>query len=113
MLRENNHHEFYARRDMLSYRLSSQLRNNERTQIVLPVEVHNDLHANVPAMRVPSASVARFALSHLNGLPRRYKSLDAAKSLSDEFFDEPLGEHLALQLPFLILGTEALRKTHL
>jgi hypothetical protein len=113
MLTENNHHEFYARRDMLSYRLSTQLRNHDRTQVLLPVEIHNDLHANVPKMDVPSASVARLALSHLNGLPRRYKSLDATRSLSDEFFDEPLGEHLALQLPFLILGSEALKRMHL
>ncbi len=97
---------------MLKYRLSTQLRNNARTQIVLPVGLHNELHANVDAMPVLSASVARLALAHINSRSRKYKSLDVARSLADEFHESPLGEHLALQLPFLIVGSEALRRMH-
>jgi len=114
MYTENNHHLYYSRRDMLSYTLSARLRNHEDSQIILPVEIHNDLHANIPAMPVPSAPMARLALEHINTRPRQYRTLDTTRSLIDFMGEgDPTGEHLSLQLPFLILGAEALKRRHL
>jgi hypothetical protein len=96
---------------MLAFRLSAHLRNNLRSQIELPMDIHRQLHIEVPAMAVPEAPVARLALEHINTRPRQYKTLDVTRSLADELYDTSLGEHLALQLPFLILGTEALKRT--
>ena len=107
----------------MSYRLSGRIRNHEDSQIILPVEVHRDLHANIRnGMAVPSAFVARQALEHINTRPRRYDTLDTTRSLID--YMETVGEqyqtdatkvseHLSLQMPFLLLGSEALKKRHL
>jgi hypothetical protein len=112
VLSENNHHLWYSRRDMLSFRLSAELRNHEKSQIILPVDIHNELHATIHSMPIPSASMARLALHHIHNLPKQYTSLDVTRSLIDEFHDKPQGEHLARQMPFLLLGSEALKRSY-
>jgi len=99
---------------MLSYTLSARLRNHEDSQIILPVGIHNELHANVPSMHVPTASMARLALGHINTRPRQYSTLDTTRSLIDFMGDgDPTAEHLKLQMPFILLGVEALKITHI
>jgi hypothetical protein len=112
MYTENNHHLWYSRRDMLSYSLSTQIRNHEKSQIRLSIDIHNELHANISSMPVPSASMARLVLHHVNSLPKSYDTLDVTKSLTDRFYDKPQGEHLARQMPFLLLGSEALKRSY-
>lgn len=76
------------------------------------VSIHKELHAHVPPITPPEASTAKFLLNHINELPSYYASLDAAKSIYDELYDEApeYSEHLGKQIPFLKLSAIALAR---
>ena len=108
----NEHHEFWEARQWRKYRLSAQIRNHELSKSIMAVPIHNELHSYTPPMLPPTAEIGRLVLSHLNQLPMRYTSLDAAKSIYNELHEEApeVSEHIGRQIPFLLLSAKALKQ---
>ena len=110
----NKHHVFFDRRSWNQDGTTKRLRNDERTQIILPVWIHNELHAFCDPIP-PESTLARFALTTINAQPKYYDNLDRMKALTDTLFTLPdaydMAEGLHDQLPFLIIGTKALKRS--
>ena len=119
---EDNHHIYHTRRNWNEYKLSNQIRNDERSQIILPVEIHRELHANTHGIVVPSAFVARLALERITTRNRRYSTLDVVRDSEDylravgeQYHDDAIeiADRLLEQIPYLQLGANALKRTTL
>jgi len=118
----NNHHTWFEKRRLNAFRLSSLIRDNDRTQVLMPVEIHNDLHANTHGLPVPSAFVARLALERIVSRPSTFTPLDIARdseeylrSIGEQYHDDALNisDRLLEQIPFIQLGVDSLKRRHL
>ena len=103
-------------------RLSNQIRNLDRSQVLMPITLHNELHAQTDSMAVPSAFVARVGLERTLNTKRSYKTLDVAKDTED--FMRTLGnnyhsdaleiaDRLSEQIPYIQLGVDSLKRRHI
>ena len=111
----NLHHSFWKRADYNSERTSRLVRNDGRTHFILPIEVHNELHANIDPVERPTAKVGRFILDRLTSQPNRWTNLDRLQDLSEKLYDRNWGlsDVLDRQIPYLEAGVEALKRRHL
>jgi hypothetical protein len=111
----NLHHSFWKRADYNSDRTARLIRNDHRTHFVLPVEVHNDLHANIEPVERPTLVVGRFILDKLKSQPGKWTNLHRLQDLSERLYDRDwaLSDVLDRQIPLLELGIESLKRRHL
>lgn len=118
----NTHHTWFEKRRLNSFRLSSLIRNNENTQVMLPVEIHNELHANTHGLPIPSAFVARLALERITSRPNSFTPLDITRdseeylrSIGEQYHDDALkiSDRLLEQIPYIQLGVDSLKRRHI
>jgi len=121
-LKVNTHHLYFERKRWNSMRLSNQIRNLDRSQVLLPIELHADLHANTSPMAIPSAFVARVGLERILSMKRSYKTLDVAKdtedfmrSIGENYHDDAteIANKLSEQIPYIQLGVDSLKRRHI
>lgn len=119
-LRADNHHVFFERRKWLMTRTTSQIRNHALSQILLPVEIHRELHANTHSIALPTEELAKMILYRTMNRRRQYKPLDNVKDIYEwtgNIFEQytdaiPIHNRLGEQLPYLHLGEQALKRKH-
>lgn len=114
-MESNLHHSFWKRADYNQERTSRLIRNDHRTHFILPVEVHDELHANIEPVERPTLKVGLFILDRLKSQPNKWTNLDRLEDLSERLHDRDWGlsDVLDRQIPFLEVGIEALKRKHL
>lgn len=110
--RESLHHTYWTKNDYNRDPVTRRLRNDSRTHVVLADWVHTELHREIEPVGRPITEVGRIALQHLNDAPDYTNKVDYTRDMSAFMYqyDEMLAQNLHDQLPFLILGTKALRR---
>jgi len=118
----NLHHLYFERKRWNALRLSNQIRNIDRSKVVLPIELHRELHANTSPIDVPSAFVARIGLERILSRKRSWKALDVAKdseefmrNVGENYHDDALhiADKLSEQIPYIQLGVDSLKRRHI
>ena len=110
----NKHHIYWERREFEKQQTTKRIRNHRSSIIELPVDIHNDLHAETLRVPAPSLVLARFVLKTINDRVNEYNALDTVKSTIDEVYaydddeSELLATRLDAQVPYLEEGQEAI-----
>lgn len=107
---EDYHHFHYTRREHLEKKLNKLIREHPLSGQIMLRPIHNDLHANVEAVRPQQTRrMSAMVLNMLNDMKGSYTALDAAKFLSDQEITD-LSPHLFRQIPFLELSASAIKR---
>ena len=110
----NKHHIYWERREFEKQQITKRIRNHRNSIIELPVDIHNDLHAETLRIPAPNLVLARFVLKTINDRVNEYNALDTVKSTIDAVYaidddeSELLATRLDAQVPFLEEGQEAI-----
>ena len=110
----NRHHIYWERREFEKQQTTKRIRNHRNSIIELPVDIHNDLHAETLRVPTPNLVLARFVLKTINDRVNEYNALDTVKSTIDEVYaydddeSELLATRLDAQVPYLEEGQEAI-----
>ena len=110
----NRHHIYWERREFEKNKINKAIRNHRNSIIELPVDIHNDLHAETLRIPAPNLELARFVLKTINDRVNEYNALDTVKSTIDAVYaidddeSELLATRLDAQVPFLEEGQEAI-----
>lgn len=110
----NRHHIYWERREFEKNKINKAIRNHRNSIIELPVEVHNDLHAETLSVPAPNLVLARFVLKTINDRENEYNALETIKNTIDAVYaidddeSELLATRLDAQVPFLEEGQEAI-----
>lgn len=106
----NKHHVYWERREFEKIKVNKAIRNHRNSIIELPVDIHNDLHAETLRIPAPNLELARFILKTINDRENEYNALDTVKSTIDAVYaidddeSEILATRLDAQVPFLEEG---------
>ena len=107
----NRHHIYWERREFEKQQTTKRIRNHRNSIIELPVDIHNDLHAETLCVPAPSLVLARFVLKTINDRVNEYNALDTLRNTIDEVYayddeeSELLATRLDAQIPYLEEGT--------
>ena len=110
----NKHHIYWERREFEKQQTTKRIRNHRNSIIELPVDIHNDLHAETLRVPAPNLVLARFVLKTINDRVNEYNALETIKSTIDEVYaydddeSELLATRLDAQVPYLEEGQEAI-----
>ena len=110
----NKHHIYWERREFEKNKINKAIRNHRNSIIELPVDIHNDLHAETLRVPAPNLVLARFVLKTINDRVNEYNALETIKSTIDEVYaydddeSELLATRLDAQVPYLEEGQEAI-----
>ena len=115
----NKHHIYWERREFEKQQITKRIRNHRNSIIELPVDIHNDLHAETLRVPAPSLVLARFVLKTINDRENEYNALETLKSTIDEVYayddeeSELLATRLDAQIPYLEDGTTEIEHRYL